>query len=153
MMTVNASVAGGLRYKTCPDCGEMHDKYAWPANHRLPGEVLCAPSVVSDAQPAVRSMANGKIYDSKSEMRKHYKADGMVEVGNDPARKRPFKRAPTDRKAIRDALRKAEARVERGDVGPEKAHILNTRHTRHTPKIVRPDGPPPKSGTLLPSFK
>lgn len=49
------------------------------------GEV-CAPMVISDAQGGVRgiqSMGDGKFYDSKSEMRKHYRRDGFAEVGND----------------------------------------------------------------------
>ena len=41
------------------------------------------PHYISDQQPATRSMGDGKYYDSKSEMRKHYRRDGFIEVGND----------------------------------------------------------------------
>ncbi len=49
---------------------------------------LCAPMVISDGQPAVMSMTDGKHYDSKSEMRKEYRRAGVVEVGNDVQTKR-----------------------------------------------------------------
>lgn len=142
-----------LRFRVCPDCGEMHDVNDWPSNHRFWNEVLCTPSVISDVQPATMSMGNGKIYDSKSEMRKHYKRDGWVEVGNDPARKRPFKRAPTDKKAIHEAVQKAAARVERGDVSEPTKQKLLTRPGKKAPKIdYAPTGPAPKRGTSKPTF-
>lgn len=49
------------------------------------GQVAC-PSVISDAQGGVgglQSMADGKFYDSKSNMRKHYREANVTEVGND----------------------------------------------------------------------
>lgn len=127
MMRLNAAQSGGLRYRVCPDCGDMHDKYDWPGNHRLPGEVLQAPSVVSDTMDAVQSQGNGKFYDSKSELRKHYRQDGLVEVGNDPARNKPFQKPKPSRKQIKDAVGKAKARFDRGDVGEQmKAKMLAT---------------------------
>lgn len=39
--------------------------------------------VRSDTIDAVRSMADGKMYDSKSELRADYKARGLIEVGTD----------------------------------------------------------------------
>lgn len=47
---------------------------------------LAAPAVIRDGQGGihgVKSMANGKLYDSKSAMRRHYREAGVVEVGND----------------------------------------------------------------------
>jgi hypothetical protein len=93
----------------------MHDKYEWPDNHRRPDEVLAAPSVISDVMDPVRSQGNGRIYDSKSEIRKHYRRDGFTEVGNDPARKRPKKREKIDGKAIAESVDKAIARFNRGE--------------------------------------
>jgi hypothetical protein len=143
-----------LRYRVCPDCGEMHDVHDWPDNHRFWNEVLCTPSVISDVQPPTMSMGNGKIYDSKSEMRKHYKQDGWVEVGNDPARLRPFKRPPTDRRAIKDAIEKAAARVDRGDVTELTKHKLLTRVGKKPPKIdYMPTGPSRRGvKTVRPTF-
>ena len=48
------------------------------------GEVAC-PSFISDSLGVhgVQSQGDGKHYDSKSELRKHYRRDGFVEVGND----------------------------------------------------------------------
>jgi|GEM_PF-1968605 len=44
---------------------------------------LTAPMIVTDGQPALRSMTDGKVYDSKSEMRKEYRRAGVVEVGTE----------------------------------------------------------------------
>lgn len=46
------------------------------------GQLSC-PMIITDGQPHLQSMTNGKYYDSKSEMRKEYKRAGVVEVGND----------------------------------------------------------------------
>lgn len=108
-------MAGGLRYKVCPDCGDMHDTHAWPDNHRLPNEVLCAPRAIMDTMDALQSQGNGKMYESKAALRAHYKRDKLVEVGNDPARNKPFVKPKPDRKEIHNAVRKAEARFNRGE--------------------------------------
>ena len=44
---------------------------------------LAAPQIISDTHEPFRSMADGKIYDSKSAYRATLKARGLVEVGND----------------------------------------------------------------------
>lgn len=115
MMPINARSSGGLRFKVCPDCGDMHDVHDWPGNHRMPGEALASPGVVSDTMDPVRSQGNGRIYDSKSEMRKHYRRDGFTEVGNDPARLRPKKKPKIDGAKIMDSVDKAIARFNRGE--------------------------------------
>lgn len=103
-------MTGSLRYWRCPDCGDLHDKYDWPDNHARPEERLAAPSVISDSQPHIQSMATGEWFDSKSELRKTYKPSGnkqgerYTEVGGDPAHLRPRKRPPPDRKAIKAAV-------------------------------------------------
>ena len=53
---------------------------------------LCAPMIISDGQKPLMSMSDGKVYDSKSEMRKGYRRAGVIEVGNDVPTKRA---APT----------------------------------------------------------
>lgn len=103
-------VKGGLRFKTCPDCGDMHDKYEWPDNHRRPEEVLSAPMIISDNQPYIQSMATGEWFDSKAALRATYKPSGnkqgerYTEVGGDPAILKPFKKPKPDRKAIKAAV-------------------------------------------------
>ena len=82
---------------------------------------LCAPMVISDAQGGVRgiqSMGDGRFYDSKSEMRKHYRRDGFCEVGNDSSltsgvRKSAPSHAEREarRKDIREHVGKAFAQV------------------------------------------
>lgn len=146
-------MTGGLRYRFCPDCGEMHDVHDWPANHRRWDEALCAPSVISDVQPPTMSMGNGQIYDSKSEMRKHYKRDGFIEVGNDPARLRPKQRAPVDRTGIKDAVQRSAARVARGDVRPEtKAKMLTRPGTKAPKDQYEPPRGPQTRGVVKPAF-
>lgn len=105
--------SGGLRYWRCPDCGELHDKHAWPDNHRRPDEALSAPNVISDSQPHIQSMATGQWFDSKSELRKTYKPSGnpqgerYTEVGNDPALLRPRQKPRPDRQGIKASVHRA----------------------------------------------
>lgn len=126
---------GGLRFKFCPDCGEMHDVHDWPDNHRQPGEVLAAPNVVRDEMDPVQAQHDGKYYDSKRAIRASYEPSGnaegkkYVEIGNDPARHKPFKRPPPDRKAIKDAVQRGAARLRNGEV---------TRETYERKVITRP---------------
>lgn len=114
-----------LRYRVCPDCGEMHGRDDWPDNHRRPEEVLSAPSVISDTMPALRGQHDGKVYDSKRALRASYLPSGnaegkrYVEIGNDPARNRPFKRSAPDAKSIRDSIAKSQAKLARGEVTKE----------------------------------
>lgn len=76
---------------------------------------LPCPRIMSDAMPPVQSMATGRMYDSKSAIRAEYKALGMVEVGNDPARLRPRERKKIDRKEVKTTVEKAVARFNRGE--------------------------------------
>lgn len=59
----------------------------WFQRQPKQGELAC-PMFISDTQRPLQSMADGKIYDSKSEMRKGYKRCGVEEVGNDVPTKR-----------------------------------------------------------------
>ncbi|MER8741566.1 hypothetical protein NKH54_00645 [Mesorhizobium sp. M1004] len=79
---------------------------------------LSAPMINSDTMSAVQSMHDGKVYTSKSALRATYRAAGLEEVGNDPARLRPRKRPKIDRKAIKDSVQKAQARFNRGERTP-----------------------------------
>lgn len=76
---------------------------------------LPAPRLASDVMAPVQSQLDGKMYDSKSALRRTYRAAGVIEVGNDPARLRKFKRKPIEDKPIADVVEKAAARVERGE--------------------------------------
>lgn len=76
---------------------------------------LSAPMINSDTMSEVQSMHDGKFYTSKSALRATYRAAGLEEVGNDPARLRPRKRPKIDRRAIRTTVEKAAARFNRGE--------------------------------------
>lgn len=59
--------------------------------------------------PAVQSMLDGKMYDSKAALRATYKAAGVTEVGNDPAimSPKPFKKPRPKRSEIKASVAKA----------------------------------------------
>ena len=67
------------------------------------------PMLVSDSM-APAEHVDGKTYDSKSAYRAVTKANGYIEVGNDPARFRINKKPKPDRAAIKEAVSKAMAR-------------------------------------------
>lgn len=89
----------------------------WPqACHKPQRQVrsdIPSPMVISDQLHDLQGQHDGKIYSSKRALRASYRAAGVVEVGNDPARLKPFEKpAP---KGVRESLRKARARFERGE--------------------------------------
>jgi hypothetical protein len=65
--------------------------------------------VMSDTMDSVQSMVDGRFYTSKAKIRASYRAAGVIEVGNDPARLRPKAKTKPDRKAIRQSIEKAFA--------------------------------------------
>lgn len=79
---------------------------------------LCAPMIITDGMRPVQSQADGRLYDSKSTLRQHYKQAGVVEVGNDvPATRFVHGRAPQRddyrrKRELAAALGKAHAGVE-----------------------------------------
>jgi len=68
---------------------------------------LPSPMVISD-QVEVKSMVDGKVYTSKSSLRKSYREKGYVEVGNEE--QKPPKRK-SGRKGIRESVEKAFAQT------------------------------------------
>lgn len=76
---------------------------------------LPCPRIASDIMEPVQSQLDGKIYESKSALRATYRAAGVIEVGNDPARLRPRAKKPIDDTAVANAVDKAEARFNRGE--------------------------------------
>jgi hypothetical protein len=109
-------MTGGLRYKLCALCGDMHAVDDWPDNHVQP---LAAPMVIRDGMDPVQSMLDGKLYDSKRALRATYRPSGnregkyYSEVGNDPSvlSPKPYVKPKPDRKAIKAAVGKAFSRV------------------------------------------
>lgn len=78
-----------------------------------PRSDLPCPQVLSDHMEPVQSQATGVWHDSKAAIRAEYRATGHIEKGND--KRAPWKMPRTPRTVIRDAVRKAAARVERGE--------------------------------------
>jgi hypothetical protein len=76
-----------------------------------------APMVINDEMSPTQSMLDGKYYTSKAALRATYKPSGnaegesYIEVGNDPAMFRPRPKPKPDRKAVKEAVGKAFARV------------------------------------------
>lgn len=73
------------------------------------------PMISSDIMDPVQSQLDGKTYDSKSALRETYRANNVVEIGNDPARLKPKQRKKVDGNQIKATLDKAEARFNRGE--------------------------------------
>ena len=82
-----------------------------PAAARHARSSLSTPMLASDQMPAVRSMLDGRLYDSKSALRASYRAAGVTEVGNDPSIRRHAQKPMPDRKAIRATVARAFARM------------------------------------------
>ena len=79
------------------------DQYRRPTPNR---STLPAPHLVTDSMPAVQSMLDGKLYDSKSRLRQTYREAGCVEVGNDVPMTPPSPKRPR-REDIKAAVGKA----------------------------------------------
>lgn len=96
-----------MALRLCRSCADFHDlAQPWPvdcASHF--GEQTGAGfHIISDTMAPIRSMADGKMYDSKSVYRSDLKARGLVEVGNDRTQRAPVQ-APPVRQHMRDAIR------------------------------------------------
>lgn len=71
--------------------------------------------VVSDQMDAVRCMADGKFYDSKSQMSAVHKAKGLIEVGNDiPAAMRHAEIRPERPRVSKADIAQAVQKVKQG---------------------------------------
>lgn len=84
-------------------------RYGPPRDEIRPGNYPC-PRIATDTMDLTEHV-DGKFYDSKSAYRAVTKANGMVEVGNDPARFRKPEKPKTDPKARREAVERATAQV------------------------------------------
>lgn len=96
----------------CRVCGRWHRLDNWPAacvpdrNGAL--SALAAPRIISDCMDPVQSQLDGKLYDSKSTLRRTYHEAGVVEVGNDSSVTRPRRKQPTlDRRGVKASVAKA----------------------------------------------
>lgn len=93
------------RQRKCRVCGGWHDlSEPWPfacLGHYGHMDAR-AHVVLRDDMPPLRSMLDGKLYDSKSALRRTYRAAGVEEIGNETQKSsRPV---TPDRDGIRRAL-------------------------------------------------
>ncbi len=91
--------------------GELVPKHlAPPIMSRGPRSALPTPHVISDCQDPLKSMADGRIYESKSAMRRAYRERGYVELGSDA----PTKAEPVDRPQVRRDLEDGLRAIKQG---------------------------------------
>lgn len=99
-----------MRERFCRVCGGWHQLDKWPHNCMAPRNLaasdLPAPHFISDAIE-IQSMHDGNMYTSKSKLRSEYRAHGVEEIGNE--KPKPVEAPKTDRKAIREELRRVYA--------------------------------------------
>lgn len=91
------------RSRLCRTCGSFHDLATpWPEACADHFGTVAEPGfqIISDTMVPMRSMADGKMYDSKSRYRGDLKARGLIEVGNESMTQKPVARPP-----VRDTLR------------------------------------------------
>lgn len=94
------------RSRYCRICKDFHDlEQSWPdacAGHFGHQAADAGFYIVSDNIDAFRSMADGKMYDSKSQYRSDLKARGLVELGNEQP-----KGPRNEMRPVRDDLRRS----------------------------------------------
>jgi hypothetical protein len=106
-----------MTQRLCKICSGWHELDSWPQACYKPSTQarsnLPAPMLNLDTMGAVRSMTDGRMYDSKSALRKQYKKAGVIEVGDDKSitNPKPFKRPKADHKAISNSVEKAFAQA------------------------------------------
>lgn len=83
--------------------------YSRPQTPVAPGDFPC-PRVMTDTMDLTEHV-DGRFYDSKSAYRAVTKANGLIEVGDDPARLRQKAKPRSDPKKRRQAVEKAVAQV------------------------------------------
>lgn len=111
-----------MTLRLCRACSEWHSlDEPWPracASHfavRSDGGDLPRPTVISDTMPAMRCMADGKMYESKSRMAAEHKARGYIEVGNEiDATLKLAAQKPERSKVTRAEIAQAVAKVKAG---------------------------------------
>lgn len=93
------------RSRFCRICKEFHDTdQAWPVEcHGHFGQAAfgSGPQIISDNISAFRSMADGRMYDSKSQYRATLRDRGLIEVGNENVRQKRVEMPP-----VRETLRR-----------------------------------------------
>jgi len=114
---------GAAPIRQCKVCGGWHALDRWGGNcfdepNWLETDLNVCRNFISDSLEGIGGLngiqcqASGLRFTSKSKLRKEYKARGVIEVGNEPQRMKEFTKPKPDRKAIRDAVKRATWQVE-----------------------------------------
>ena len=109
-----------MRQRLCRMCREWHDVEEWPmectqASPQARSDALPVPQFILDTMAPVKSMADGRYYDSKSAIRAGYKAGGFVEVGNDTSHLKTKPKSRPDPQKIMDAVDRSISRFHAGE--------------------------------------
>lgn len=98
------------RSRFCRCCKDFHDlDLSWPsacASHFGAAAERSGPQIISDTIAPFRSMADGKMYDSKSAYRGTLRDRGLIEVGNEKVQQRRVEAPP-----VRDTLRQVRQQL------------------------------------------
>jgi hypothetical protein len=98
------------RSRFCRICREFHDiEAAWPAEcvgHFGAVADGHGPNIISDTIAPFQSMADGRMYDSKSQYRRDLKSRGLVEAGNEQVKQQRREAPP-----VRDTLRQVRQQL------------------------------------------
>ena len=108
--------------RLCRACSGWHSlDEPWPracASHfaeRSDGGKMARPMVISDHLPDIQSMVSGERFASKSQLRKHYRANGVTEVGNEiSATMKMAAQKPERPKIKREDIKRAIYQVRNG---------------------------------------
>jgi hypothetical protein len=111
-----------MMQRLCRACQDWHSlDEPWPLaciSHfavRSDGGAMKRPMVISDHLPDVQSMVSGERFDSKTQLRRHYRANGVTEVGNEiSATMKLAAQKPQRPKIKREDVRQAIAKVRAG---------------------------------------
>lgn len=111
------------RFRMCKVCGGMHSTAAWPDNCKpetpwLKSD-LPTPMLISDQLADVRSMHDGKVYDSKSRYYESLRRAGKVIVGNEQAKPRAQSERELDRE-IGQTVKDAVAQLKSGNLSNDQ---------------------------------
>lgn len=96
--------------RLCKTCGKWHDLLQpWPhAPQPRQRSSLPFPMIISDDMPPAEHV-DGKVYTSKRAFRAVTNARGYIELGTE--KQKPYVPPKPDRKAIRESLERARARL------------------------------------------
>lgn len=103
-----------MAIRLCKVCSDWHSlDEPWPHNC-MPERIwtrseLSGPMIIKDCMEPVKSMLDGKMYDSKRRLRQTYREAGVTEVGGEKIK--PFKKPRPSKTQIRESVDRAFSRA------------------------------------------